>query len=1528
MARDGSWAKVVLIMILAGTMALPTAPLAEGKGVPPARTQVGTFVSNGGGLSGQHLNALVDRGAIIPGAIHDLQVTASNATALAGTSVNFLASFPGTGTAYEWWWGDNSTSTTLANQTSHTYATPGIYLIYATANTTSGTWHDNLGALLRFVVQNSFTNDVAGQRAILGGSVVANTTNRSGADAVALPGGFVQFSNWISEGPTNPNWIPATPSYEFLAPPGEANMSSPILSRTGLSAATLQVSPNATNGVFAVVFSVVTDDQSLSSNATSWSNYTFTLVIAAAGVPGYRLESSPHPGVLDVYQVYNDTPNFMSGSGAQLPFGLDPATTSNNYAMVTMDEVYQTLVAFNGSEVGPQPSDFVPDLATCVPGTASCTTMYGNDLIQAGNQGTVYTFVINSNATFYNASTGAHAPVWPNDVAFSIIRSCIWGNIGGAGGGVSANDESSLGSQVCIALLGWTALANESWDSGLHWPLNNTPSNLLRAVTVNNTAYCTPVMRDGIHGDGCVTLSTNASTSIGYGQWATLLDDLASPSESVYSCSWAAANHMGLPGWTNASSCLGTPPPPTLNSTAWDSYMRAVPWPLKGNDSSDPLNFHAVGSGPYALSSVGSFMPGTSMSVPTNYTLVANPYWLGTTCSGGLREGCLPDGPSNGTEPYYGRVEVHFVTNESTILDAPANESADLLDLPSDATFSTLQSVEDGQIGAFSVPTPVISEISMDLNYSPSLASTFLASNATLPPTALQDYAFRQFLAAAYPHATAQASSCILSGMEYCFQFGGAIPAFMGSYTPSNLSWPVSDPSGNASQIGSAAWLWSQVANDSLVGAYCHQASPCTFAIAAPADYPMVVSQLQEFASTIKALSDGALKASVIPISGIGNNYVCNTLWISLCVFHNTNCTTSQLVGEWCGPSPFAMMWEEQFPSQELATDYFGNLMGVIPALSGSWEGSPNDIPLGLADYSSPCGGSVSDPQVTQECQFTALMDAAKSLQNATYCERSFGCPTEQSALQFDDGDHVFANLSIYIPSDQVVAVDGFAPWIDPTTLDLNPELTATGVVGQHFYDIQTLSTIPQGYPLIGGDVTGSLPAHVQPDLTNKAPSQEVTHISGVVIPVNRTVPLLISAAGGTGVYHYSWYGLPPGCTSADRPALLCKPDTAGVYIVGSTIIDSKGSKTSAPSVTLIVTSTISIASFMATPSTLSVGQATDIEVSAIGGTPPDNTYAYTGLPLGCSSSDTSNFTCFPSSSGNFVVRVFVNDSAGHSVTATTPLTVIPSLKSVEISPSPDHIQVGGSADFTASPACSGGACPSKVTYVWSINNTLGSLNSSAGRSVNFTAGSVAGTVSLEVNATLNGVLESNVATIAIGAPPAPTLESVSIRPSSPSLTAGATQVFTANTSCNGGTCPSGTTYAWKLNNSLGTLSSMSGSSISFIAGSNVGSVTLTVGATLNGITKWGNATIIIQAKSSNSSGFLGFSGDTGYILIGVIVAVVVIAVALMLLRGRRQRPAPRTPSNEEPEGKDVEKSEAEKPPENTDTQSEPEKKS
>ncbi len=113
-----------------------------------------------------------------------------------------------------------------------------------------------------------------------------------------------------------------------------------------------------------------------------------------------------------------------------------------------------------------------------------------------------------------------------------------------------------------------------------------------------------------------------------------------------------------------------------------------------------------------------------------------------------------------------------------------------------------------------------------------------------------------------------------------------------------------------------------------------------------------------------------------------------------------------------------------------------------------------------------------------------------------------------------------------------------------------------------------------------------------------------------------------------------------------------------------------------------------------AAPNPIVVGQSTTISTPpATGGTTP-YTYAWSGLPAGCSSSNSVSITCVPSGvgSGSFSVTVTVTDSATptNSGMATFTLTVNQATSTTAVSCAPSTVIVGSPSPTTCTAAVSG----------------------------------------------------------------------------------------------------------------------------------------------------------------------------------------------------------------------------------------------
>jgi len=302
----------------------------------------------------------------------------------------------------------------------------------------------------------------------------------------------------------------------------------------------------------------------------------------------------------------------------------------------------------------------------------------------------------------------------------------------------------------------------------------------------------------------------------------------------------------------------------------------------------------------------------------------------------------------------------------------------------------------------------------------------------------------------------------------------------------------------------------------------------------------------------------------------------------------------------------------------------------------------------------------------------------------------------------------------------------------------------------------------------------------------------------------------------------------------------------------------------STPAYIFIAPNSVQLVAVSITPSSGNVvtGGSTAFVATVVcsGGTcPSGTTFSWTLTnSLGNLSSRTGASVTFTAGVAAGTVNLFVNASLNGTTRMSSPVPITigtPAivLSSVSVIPISANLNTGATQNFVATPGCTGGACPSGTLYAWTLTRSLGTLSSSNGSSITFTAGSVAGMFALFVNATLNGVTKQSPAVIiTIGT--AYTLSAVSVSPSSATLNSSSSQAFTSVPTCFGGSCPAGITYSWALTNSLATLNSSVGPTVLVTAGMPGGIVLLFVNATLHGATVQSvPATITIFVPSLNS---------------------------------------------------------------------------
>ncbi len=133
------------------------------------------------------------------------------------------------------------------------------------------------------------------------------------------------------------------------------------------------------------------------------------------------------------------------------------------------------------------------------------------------------------------------------------------------------------------------------------------------------------------------------------------------------------------------------------------------------------------------------------------------------------------------------------------------------------------------------------------------------------------------------------------------------------------------------------------------------------------------------------------------------------------------------------------------------------------------------------------------------------------------------------------------------------------------------------------------------------------------------------------------------------------------------------------------------------------------ISSFGATPSPVEINSTTisttTLNVKATMGV-GSSVFTYTGLPPGCTTSDTPALACTPLAPGVYVVKVFANDSVGISAAATTSLDVIAAL-SVSITATSRATDARVPIVFSAVPL--GGIGP--YNYSWNLGDGTSSSN-------------------------------------------------------------------------------------------------------------------------------------------------------------------------------------------------------------------------
>ncbi len=197
---------------------------------------------------------------------------------------------------------------------------------------------------------------------------------------------------------------------------------------------------------------------------------------------------------------------------------------------------------------------------------------------------------------------------------------------------------------------------------------------------------------------------------------------------------------------------------------------------------------------------------------------------------------------------------------------------------------------------------------------------------------------------------------------------------------------------------------------------------------------------------------------------------------------------------------------------------------------------------------------------------------------------------------------------------------------------------------------------------------------------------------------VGQSITFSVCVSGGSGGYSYQWSPLPTGCSSTNDANLACTPTGSGTFSVAVRVTDSNEYAVRSEPLSITVYSDPLVGVPMGAPGTVKVGQTVAFSVVASGGS-GENSYVWSGLPTGCSTTSSDSLVCIPSGSGAFVIKVTATDSNDYSaISGGLTYNVLSGLSAGVPTPSRASVTVGESTTFVTSAYGGTGS----YSYSWS----------------------------------------------------------------------------------------------------------------------------------------------------------------------------------------------------------------------------------
>jgi hypothetical protein len=636
--------------------------------------------------------------------------------------------------------------------------------------------------------------------------------------------------------------------------------------------------------------------------------------------------------------------------------------------------------------------------------------MYAGSAYPSLINGWNYTFVINGASKFYDARTGASWGVYPSDVLFSIARTLGFSTLPC----VSCNNGWILAQSLLSS-------GNATWDT-IHQAFNNTPQNILASMTVNETGSCPPQAMANDH--GCITFHA-------YGQhhpWPYFLELVADPlGGAIVPCGWfsAMSQGAGIPYWSSGnSSGAGDHPCQLPGASGFGLPAANIPfqgwdqWETIGSGATGrfggTVQYSMVGSGPYYLS---QYSVGLSYTLSANPAYVQNPYcsWLA----------CQPKAGS-----YARTIEVTWETDPTQGEQALAAGAADFASVPSTDLALILQLISQQKVNAITNPTLNIGFQAFNMVFSLEGAQRFSNQPITIKSDFFSYLGMRQFFAHAYPYATIQNTINTVDGIVLGFNYGGAIPQFMGNYYPQNINWPTGDPCKDTANSGCAAYWWQSM-HDTTSPYYdpevssCTAANPCEFPLFGQTGNPTgdVINSL--WAHQVSVLSNNALIMNPVDI-----NFVTE-------IINTQDCAATQ-----CALPLYGLGWAPDYPDP---TDYITPLY-----LENSTYTYGDAVAQGLyqPQFSTGCSQGSSNYNyyanltlpVPQACQAVAYKSMVKLMGIAAQTPAG-----PYRVLLYDLAEKIANQLALYVYTSQGNGLGVAAAWVNVGSLNTNPTMGAGG---------------------------------------------------------------------------------------------------------------------------------------------------------------------------------------------------------------------------------------------------------------------------------------------------------------------------------------------------------------------------------------------------------------------------------------------------------------------------------------------------